>query len=140
MKDMNLSGKIALVTGGSRGLGKHIAQALHESGATVAITGRNHNTLSRAAREIGERCRPFVCDQRDPGAIQEMAHSVTESIGALDVLVNNAAAMGSSPVGSMPLKFWNEVIETNLTGVFLTTQAFLPGPRRHRRGASRNGG
>lgn len=134
MKDMNLSGKIALVTGASRGLGKHIARALHEGGATVAITGRNHNALSRAAREIGERCRPFVCDQRDPGAIQEMANSVTESIGALDVLVNNAAIMRSDPVASMPLKLWKEVIETNLTGVFLTTQAFLPGMLERKRG------
>jgi 3-oxoacyl-[acyl-carrier protein] reductase len=130
----DLSKKISLVTGGSRGIGKHIATALHRAGAAVGITGRDAKTLSAAAREIGERCKGFVCDQRDPEAIRNMAKAVASELGPLDILVNNAGVMKSGPVESMPLELWKEVIETNLTGVFLTTQAFLPAMLKKSRG------
>jgi 3-oxoacyl-[acyl-carrier protein] reductase len=122
----DLSGKVAVVTGGSRGIGRHIARALHHAGATVGITGRREDTLSEAAREIGDRCQAFPCDHRDARAVVELARAVVKGIGTPDILVNNAGVYRSAPVESMPLELWSEVLDTNLTGVFLTTKAFLP--------------
>ncbi|MEW6235143.1 MAG: SDR family NAD(P)-dependent oxidoreductase [Candidatus Omnitrophota bacterium] len=122
----DLTGKKAVVTGASRGIGRFIAKGLHEAGAAVAITGRNMETLRLAAKAIGERCQPYVCDQRDPKAIEAMAQAVFDGMGTPDILVNNAGIYRGAPVLNMTLQMWNEVIETNLTGVFLTTRAFLP--------------
>ena len=127
MRNEDLTGKVAVVTGASRGIGKHIARALHEAGATVAITGRNRDSIAAAARSIGTRCRAYVCDQRDVEAIRRMAGTVTADLGAPDILVNNAGTFLGAPVVEMPLERWNDVLACNLTGVFLTTQAFLPG-------------
>lgn len=128
MSETKLSGKVAVVTGASRGIGRHIAAALYNAGAAVAITGRNASTLTEAAQSIGEtsRCRPYPCDQRDPAAIAGMAKAVLNDLGAPDILVNNAGTYRVCNVVDMPLNDWNAVIETNLTGVFLTTKAFLP--------------
>lgn len=134
MREKPLNEKIALVTGGSRGIGWHIAKALHDAGLRVGITGRNAEILETAARQIGERCRPFVCDQRDPAAIQAMAKTVLAEMGTPDVLVNNAGVYRGGMVQSLSLDRWNEIIETNLTGVFLTTQAFLPAMIAQERG------
>lgn len=125
MGEQDLSGKIAVVTGGSRGIGHHIAAALHQAGAGVAITGRNADTLKAAAQRVGERCRCYVCDQRSPQAITAMAAAVLSEMGTPDILVNNAGVMRGGNVVDMSLQTWNEVVETNLTGVFLTTKAFL---------------
>ncbi len=121
-----LSGKLALVTGGSRGIGRYTAQALHEAGATVAITGRQVKTLGEAAAQVGKRCTPVVCDHREPEAIQAMARQVLDTLGTPDILVNNAGVMLYSPVIAMPQAMWDETMETNVRGTFLTTQAFLP--------------
>ena len=126
MQMEDLSGKIAVVTGGSRGMGRHIAAALHGAGASVAITGRDKATLAAAAKAVGARCRPYVCDQRDAGAIAHMAEAVLADLGPPDILVNNAGVYRGGCVVDMAPELWNEVIETNLTGVFLTTRAFLP--------------
>jgi NAD(P)-dependent dehydrogenase (short-subunit alcohol dehydrogenase family) len=123
----DLSDRVAVVTGASRGIGKHIAAALHRAGASVAITGRRAETLEAAARATGERCRPYVCDQRAPEAIEAMAQAVVADLGAPDILVNNAAAVKlGTRVAELPLEVWNKVIDTGLTGVFLTPRAFLP--------------
>lgn len=122
-----LKNRNAVVTGGSRGIGLHIAEALHDAGASVSITGRNASTLQSAVEKIGERCTPYVCDQRDPDNIRDMAAAVMAHSGAPDILVNNAGCMRFGTVLDLPIDTWNAVIETNLTGVFLTTQAFLAG-------------
>lgn len=131
----NLSGKIALITGGSRGIGFHIARALHRAGAKVIITGRNIDTLEEARLKTGENCTYYVCDQRDPEDIEKMAQKVLEKEGHPDILVNNAGIFRRrSNVTDMTLEMWNDVIATNLTGVFLTTKAFLPGMIKKNRG------
>jgi 3-oxoacyl-[acyl-carrier protein] reductase len=126
MRYEELAGKLAVVTGASRGIGWHVAAALHEAHAQVAITGRRRETLEAAARSIGERCHPYVCDQRDAASVAALASSVQRELGALDLLVANAGLMRGAKIEEMPLELWNEVIETNLTGTFLTVKAFLP--------------
>ena len=125
---------LVVVTGASRGIGKHIAKAFHEAGATVAITGREEESLSVSAKDIGTRCHPYVCDQRDPASIKAMAQAVLERLGVPQVLVNNAGIYGGKHVADMTLDYWNDVIGTNLTGVFLLTKAFLPGMIERKRG------
>jgi 3-oxoacyl-[acyl-carrier protein] reductase len=134
MEREDLSGKVAVVTGGSRGIGKHIARSIVRAGAHVAISGRHEDSLREAAGEFGERCRPYQADQRDPGSIAAFAEQVAADFGPIDLLVNNAAHAHMAPVVDFPLEQWNAVIETNLTGVFLTTQAFLPGMIKKNRG------
>lgn len=129
-----LDNQTAVVTGGSRGIGRHIAAALHEAGAAVAITGRDESTLAQAAKAIGPRCRAFVCDQRDPAAIEAMAGAVQAQLGPVHLLVNNAGGGFSGKVADTPLEDWQRVIDLNLTGVFLTTKAFLPGMIARERG------
>ncbi|MCC6143723.1 MAG: SDR family NAD(P)-dependent oxidoreductase, partial [Candidatus Hydrogenedentes bacterium] len=120
-----LGGKTAVVTGASRGIGQHIARALALAGAQVAITGRDAGTLQDAARIIGQTCRWFVCDQRDPEAIVRAGASIISEMGVPDILVNNAGIMLFESVVDMSVEKWNEVIETNLTGSFLMTKVFL---------------
>lgn len=134
MTDSTLAGKSAVVTGGSRGIGRHIARALHEAGAWVVITGRNETTLRESAERIGVRCDFVVCDQRDPASIDAMAARVRKDHGEPDILVNNAGLGRRAPVTEMSLEDWRTVLDTNLTGVFLTTKAFLPGMIARERG------
>lgn len=134
MRNEDLTGKVAVVTGASRGIGKHIARALHDAGATVAVTGRSRDSIAAAARSVGTRCKAYACDQRDAAAIRRMADSVIADLGSPDILVNNAGMFLGAPVVDMQVERWNEVLACNLTGVFLTTQAFLPGMIAKNRG------
>lgn len=127
MYKVDLSGRIALVTGGGRGIGYHIADALAACGATVAITGRSKSTLDAACEEIGDTCHGYVCDIRDPQAISAMAESVSLDLGAPDILVNNAATgWAPTPLVDTSLDMWRDVMDTNLTGTYLVTKALLP--------------
>lgn len=131
---MKLQHKIALVTGGSRGIGFEIAKTFHREGAKVIITGRDINTLEESAKTIGPNCTSIVCDHSDPESIQSMSDHFLNDFGGPDILINNAGCMKSTPVTELSLEMWNQVIGTNLTGVFLTTKAFLPSMIEKNRG------
>lgn len=130
----DLSGKLTVVTGASRGIGKAIALALHDVGADVVITGRHQETLDSSAKDIGDRCHPVVCDHSQADSIGGAVTKILDQYGAPDILVNNAGTMKSCNVIDMSSELWSQVIGTNLTGVFLTTKAFLPGMIEKNRG------
>jgi NAD(P)-dependent dehydrogenase (short-subunit alcohol dehydrogenase family) len=125
-KLLDLTGKVALVTGGSRGLGLQIAEALGEMGAKLAITARKRDELEAAVAHLaglGIEAVPFVCDLGDPHAAAPMVEAVLERFGHIDVLVNNAGATWGAATVEHSLEAWNKVINLNLTGTFLVTQA-----------------
>lgn len=125
-----LSGRVALVTGGSRGIGLAIADALLAAGASVLITGRNQSHLDEAATQLSQgrpdRVHTAVADV---GKAPEAAAAVTaavEKFGALDILINNAGVGVFANVADMDLDGWQRVIGTNLTGVFFCCRAAIP--------------
>ncbi|OGA08287.1 MAG: gluconate 5-dehydrogenase [Betaproteobacteria bacterium RIFCSPLOWO2_12_FULL_65_110] len=125
-KMLDLTGKVALITGGSRGLGLQIAEALGEMGARLAITARKADELEQARHTLaGEHVEtwPIVCDAGRPEAIGPMVERVIEHYGRIDILVNNAGASWSAPAEDHPLEAWQKLVNLNLTGTFLVTQA-----------------
>jgi NAD(P)-dependent dehydrogenase (short-subunit alcohol dehydrogenase family) len=125
-----LPGKVALITGGDRGIGLAIARALEAEGCHVLICAREHSALRRAAKKISTgraKAVPLVCDVRDPEIVQRMFAALKERFGRLDILVNNAGISHANlRVANLPVECWKEVIATNLTGMFLVTRAALP--------------
>ena len=125
-----LSGKSALVTGGSRRIGREIALALAEAGADVAITYRISTTeAAETAREIeffGCRALAVECDVRSESQVRRAVEAVASEFGRLDVLVNNAAVFESVPLDRMSLEQWDAVFETNARGPFLMAREALP--------------
>ncbi len=125
-KLFDLSGRVALITGGSRGLGLQIAEALGEMGAKVAITARKQPELDEAAAHLqaqGVEVAPIACDLQDTAAAKPLIEQVLARYGRLDILVNNAGATWGAPAEQHPLDAWNKVINLNLTAVFALSQA-----------------
>jgi gluconate 5-dehydrogenase len=117
---LDLSGKVALVTGGSRGLGLQIAQALGEMGAKLAITARKKDELDQAASQLGASA--FVCDIGKREAIAPVAEAILKKFGKVDILVNNAGATWGAPAEQHPLDAWDKLVNVNLSGLFVLTQ------------------
>jgi gluconate 5-dehydrogenase len=119
----NLEGKVGLVTGGAKGLGYFSAEGLAESGADVAICGRDiHGKLEDAAeklKKIGGDCIPIKCDVTKEEEVKQMAKTIKEYYGKCDILVNNAGVSDMSPSKTYSLERWKNVIDTNVTGTFL---------------------
>lgn len=127
--------KVALVTGGSRGIGLAIADALLNRGDSVAITGTSREGVERAAGTLagkaGEgRVLPVVCDVRDAAAVEAAVTSIVARFGGLDVLVNNAGIGVGAPVADLAHDDWRRIIDTNLTGVFNCCKTAIPHFRR----------
>ena len=125
-KLFDLSGKTALITGGSRGLGLQIAEALGEMGAKVAITARKAGELAEAKahlKGLGVEALTVVNDLQDTASVQPMVEQVLKHHGQIDILVNNAGAAWGAPAEDHPLEAWYKVINLNLTAVFLVSQA-----------------
>src|SRR6185436_17701529 len=117
-KLLDLSGRNALVTGGSRGLGLQIAEALIEMGAKVAITARKKDELDSALSRLGPSGKAFVSDIGNREAIP----ALIEQCGRVDILVNNAGATWGSPAEEHPLDAWDKLLSVNLTGLFVLSQ------------------
>ena len=117
---LDLSGKVALVTGGSRGLGLQIAQALGEMGAKLAITARKKDELDKAASQLGASA--YVCDIGKREAIAPVAEQILKTFGKVDILVNNAGATWGAPAEQHPLDAWDKLVNVNLSGLFVLTQ------------------
>src|ERR1700736_2669807 len=118
----DLAGRVAIVTGGSVGLGRQMAEGLAEMGANLFLCARKKERCLQAAEELkrlGVEVLALGCDVRDPASIHAVADATVKQFGQIDVLVNNAGAAWGAPVEAMTLDQWNKVIETNLTGTFL---------------------
>lgn len=125
-KLFDLTGKVALVTGGSRGLGLQISEALGEMGAKVAITARKQQELEEAAAHLktqGIEAMTIACDLQDLGAATELPGRVLARWGRLDILVNNAGTTWGAPAEEHPVEAWLKVINLNLNAVFALTRA-----------------
>ena len=125
-KLLELGGRTALVTGGSRGLGLQIAEALGEMGARVAITARKKDELDAAVsnlRKTGIDVASFVCDIGKREAIPGLVDAVLAKFGSVDILVNNAGATWGAPAEDHPLEAWDKLVNVNMTGTFLLSQA-----------------
>jgi len=122
----DLTGKVAIVTGGSRGLGFQMAEALGEAGASLALTARKTGELAAAAarlRDRGIRALAAACDVARAEEVESCVARTLGAYGRVDVLINNAGATWGAPVLEMPLDAWHKVLETNVTGTMLMSRA-----------------
>lgn len=130
----DLTGRVALVTGGSRGLGLQIARVLGQNGAAVGLVARKKADLEEACAELnreGIAARAFVADLVQPEAAAELVERVLGKLGHIDILVNNAGATWGAPAEDHPLAAWNKVMDLNVSSVFQLTKEvakreFLP--------------
>ena len=130
-------GKVALITGASRGIGEAIARRLASEGATVLAAARTKDALARLVADItasGGRASPLTIDLADPASIEEGVKAGLSAHGQIDVLVNNAGITEDNLIVRMSKESWDRVIGTNLTGVFLMTQAVVRSMLRKRYG------
>ena len=129
MNNKKLQGKIALITGASKGLGKAMALALAEAGARLALVARNLDQLNETAaavRKLGGEAVVFQTDITDEAQIASLEKAVAEKLGRLQILINNAGINIRKSVTDFTLEEWRQVMDTNLTGVFLMCRAFVP--------------
>src|SRR5882762_11343258 len=125
-----LEGKVAVITGGNQGIGRAIAQAMANAGASLAICARTEESLQRAAEELrsgGADCLPLQCDVSDPASTDAMARAVLAHFGKVDVVVANAGIAGAiRPMHEISYAEWRECIGIDLDGVYLTFRRFIP--------------
>jgi len=142
---MKLQGKVAIVTGASRGLGKAMAVGLAAQGAEVVVVARTETekehlpgTIHQTAEEIralGRRALAVRCDVGNEQDVEEMVRRTVQELGRIDVLVNNAGIAIYAPIMELPLRRWELVLRVNLTGTFLCSRAVLPHMVAQRRGS-----
>ena len=123
---MDLDGKVAVVTGGTKGIGRAIAEALLEHGARVVIGARTESDVEQVSGELGERARGAVCDVRVADDCAALLETAVDAFGGLDILVNNAGLGVFKPVEEMSVDEWDQVQETNVNSLFYCSHAAIP--------------
>jgi len=134
MTDKKLDGKVALITGASKGLGKAMATALGSAGAKIALVSRNVeqlNATARALQDAGAEARVFPADVSEEEQVRQLERDVLAAFGKVHILINNAGINVRKPLVEFTLEEWQRVLNTNLTSVFLICRSFIP----HMKGA-----
>lgn len=137
MTPARLAGRVGLVTGAGRGIGRAIAVAFAREGADVALAARSAAELGAVADEVkavGRRAVAVPTDIRDEAAVDALARQATEAFGRVDLLVNAAGVASFGPLAESPLAAWDETMAVNLRGAYLCCRAVLPGMMARRRG------
>lgn len=122
----DLNGKVAIVTGGGRGLGQQIAEGFAEAGANVVVCSRRVEAceqVSENLKKLGVESMALKCDISNPEDVKQVVEQTIEKFGHIDILVNNSGASWGAPAEEMPLEAWQKVFNTNVTGTFLMSQA-----------------
>lgn len=132
--NIDLSGKTALVTGSTRGIGRAVAQALAESGARVAVVGRDKSRAEAVAAEIGRGAMGFAADVSDTNAVTALVTDVEKAFGGIDILVNNAGLTRDNLVMRLKDEDWDAVLDANLKGAFASIRAASRGMMKKRSG------
>ena len=130
----DLTGKNALVTGASGGIGSEIARALHAQGATVALSGTRKDALDGLASELGERTHVLPCNLADGEAVDALPKQAEEAMGGMDILINNAGLTRDNIFMRMKDEEWDEVIRVNLTAAFRLSRGVMRGMMKRRWG------
>src|SRR6202166_519926 len=121
----DLTERVAIISGGSIGLGRQMAEGLAEMGANLVLCARKKERCEQAAAELqnlGVKTLALGCDVKNPADVQAVVEAAMSQFGRIDILINNAGTSWGAPVEEMSLEHWNKVIETNLTGTFLFSQ------------------
>ena len=126
--------KVTLVTGGTRGIGRACAELLAREGAAVALCGRNAETAEEAAAAIGSGARGYACDVASAESVDALVQRITQDLGPISILVNNAGLTHDGLLMRMKNEHWSEVLQANLTGAFYTCRAAARGMIKQRYG------
>jgi NAD(P)-dependent dehydrogenase (short-subunit alcohol dehydrogenase family) len=131
---ISLAGRVAIITGASKGLGREMALALAGAGARLALVSRDRPRLEAVAaeaRQLGAAAEVFTADVTDEAQVRRLETEVSAKFAAIHILINNAGINVRKPVTEFTLEEWHRVVDTNLTGAFLLTRAFVPRMKGH---------
>ena len=134
MSQKSLKGKVAVITGASKGLGKAMALALAEAGASLALVSRNEKQLNAVAEEVqafGTQAKVFMADVTQEDQVAKIERDIVAAYGGVQILINNAGINVRKTITEFTLDEWNSVMNTNLTSVFLMCRAFVPHMKGH---------
>ena len=131
---IDLTGQVAFVTGSTRGIGRAIASALHQAGASVAIVGRNAGQAAAVAAEFADRTTGVACDVADLAQVEAAIAAAEKALGPISILVNNAGVTRDNLLVRLGNEEWDEVLDANLKGAFHTTRTVIRGMMKRRAG------
>jgi 3-oxoacyl-[acyl-carrier protein] reductase len=134
MRAIDLAGEVALVTGGSRGIGRAIAETLYAAGAKVGIVGRSEEQARAAAAALGDRAAGFGCDVAELSQVEAAVAATEQALGPITILVNNAGLTRDNILLRLTGEDWDAVLDANLKGAFHTTRTVIKGMMKRRAG------